>query len=469
MGKTSEKKIDLIKYCDDTIKNLSLDEIDKRFFDFELDDFTVKTKIKVGKMYLDEFEDLLNLHKQDIFIFDDLSLLKFSLTIDMRIARKCVDLKKQEAYKDLELDEKRGYISPELFDIASNEVEQELLNEIQKELHSDIPKNEVVALSEQDEVADLLKAVADVQDLKDGIKENVLLSNHQIINMLVSLQVAKEQLDEVEYKKVCDLWNEYNSAREKKSFNISQYINHSIAIISKFEEITPYYNITDDESSRKLREEHKKEKETKIEESLKPKSSLKDVANNDIPKDFVSMKTVKKLLFSFVLCFVFIGVVAYSQWEKNKTLESQISELTDTNETLETKLTKTKKELHEYQNKYTKIAAENSELDSNRSEDASILNNFDDSRRTDGTMSVSKNVVVLSEYESTDIKVSLDEYGSWTVYSEQTGYSAYGEWGDSESGVNHFKITGSNLTGCTLFKFTNSRNSDYVEVLAIVK
>lgn len=391
------------------------------------------------------------------------------MTIDMKIAKKCLVLKQQDAYKDLELDVNRGYISPELYDIAYAEVEQELLAEIRKEFFFDNQNINNVSQSKQDDLIDLLGAADNVQALKGGEKEKVLLSNHQIINLIVSLQVAKKQLDESEYKKVCDLWNEYDSDTEMRLFNITEYINHSMTIISKFEEITPYYNLTDDESSKKLREEYNKEKGLKAAGNSKYQIDSVRTFNNSLSKDSVSIKTVKKLLFGFSFCIVVIGIVAYSQWQASKSFESQVSDLTNTNEELETTLSKTKKDLHEYQNKYSKLMADNSELNANNSDTSSILSQFDDLRRNDGTMSVSRNIIVLDEYESTDIKVTLDEYGSWTFYYDQTGYSAYGEWGSSEGETSHFIIRASDFSGCTIFKFTNSMNSYYVETLVIVK
>ena len=179
-------------------------------------------------------------------------------------------------------------------------------------------------------------------------------------------------------------------------------------------------------------------------------------------KNFVSLKAAKELLASFAVCLGCTGVIIYSQWAKNETQKNQIADL-------DTKLTKTKKDLHEYQNKYSTIVAENSELNAIETEGSSILTQFDDSRRTDGTMSVTRNIVVLSEYESTNIDISLNEYGSWTVYFEQIGDSASGEWGDnSNPGTVSFKIS-SNSKGYTLFRFTNTINSNYVETLVIVK
>lgn len=206
----------------------------------------------------------------------------------------------------------------------------------------------------------------------------------------------------------------------------------------------------------------KKKKETQGNECLKNQNNTESTANMTQSKNFVSLKAAKELLASFAVCLGCTGVIIYSQWAKNETQKNQIADL-------DTKLTKTKKDLHEYQNKYSTIVAENSELNAIETEGSSILTQFDDSRRTDGTMSVTRNIVVLSEYESTNIDISLNEYGSWTVYFEQIGDSASGEWGDnSNPGTVSFKIS-SNSKGYTLFRFTNTINSNYVETLVIVK
>lgn len=206
--------------------------------------------------------------------------------------------------------------------------------------------------------------------------------------------------------------------------------------------------------------EYKKTKEMQENKCLK--NNTKSIADITQSKNCVSLKAVKELLASFAVCLVCAGVIIYSQWTKNETQKNQIAEL-------DAKLTKTKKDLHEYQNKYSTIVAEYSELNAFESEGSSILRLFDDTRRTDGTMSVTRNVVVLSEYESTNIDISLNEYGSWTFYFEQIGDSASGEWGDnSNPSTSSFEIS-SNSKGYTLFRFTNTMNSNCVETLVIVK
>ena len=89
-----------------------------------------------------------------------------------------------------------------------------------------------------------IRAIKDVQKLKDGGKEKLSIS--QIAGLITNMYDASKNLDSDTYKKVYKLFTDLRKCNTKIEMDLEGYYKTAVDIIKRFDAIAPYEKYSGD-------------------------------------------------------------------------------------------------------------------------------------------------------------------------------------------------------------------------------
>ena len=133
--------------------------------------------------------------------------------------------------------------------------------------------------------------VKQISDLFNGKWENIAISDAQIVECNFSLLKAHKMLTSSDFQAVKKKYDTYSKQKEKMILSLPEYLQRTMEIIEDFEQITPYYNLTeDDRAYRVALIERNEEKEAKNIFSAGINFLNAILSDSDICPDVESMK-----------------------------------------------------------------------------------------------------------------------------------------------------------------------------------
>ena len=84
---------------------------------------------------------------------------------------------------------------------------------------------------------DLLIGIKNIQKIKNGGKANI--SNKQIVNSIINLIDAKNNLEANDYNKVYNIFQDFNKQKDKILMDLEMLLIRTAFIVSKFDEVAP--------------------------------------------------------------------------------------------------------------------------------------------------------------------------------------------------------------------------------------
>lgn len=135
---------------------------------------------------------------------------------------------------------------------------------------------------------DLLIGIKNIQKIKNGGKANI--SNKQIVNSIINLIDAKNNLEADDYNKVYNIFQKFNKQKDKILMDIEMLLIRTAFIVSKFDEVAPVELYSGQESMfiSKIQKEKYIEKAQLIQMINMQKETLnkakRDLENNTVEK-----------------------------------------------------------------------------------------------------------------------------------------------------------------------------------------
>lgn len=164
----------------------------------------------------------------------------------------------------------------------------------------------------------------------------------------------------------------------------------------------------------------------------------------------------KYIAIVFIVISIFLGGTMIYSINSNHELSGKYAELNDEYNSLSKKYATARKTIEKQDDKATEMVS------------LSEFSDFDDTKKKDGSLSLNKNILIISVGLRKNVTVTLDEIGSWSFNCSMSGVQQEAEWidgdGDSNSATLSIKAASS---GITIFTFTTDLTSDKCQLLVI--